>query len=600
MKHKFLCILLCLSMLTSGILLSSCANDKSGGNAGTETTEGDGNGAVGVGPRSTMTLTLWVPTSPDTTEEAIAQVEEAINQVTQPMYDTAIKLYAIPEDEYDEAVRDQVHAIETRIEEQEQAEIEKRKQEIENAKNGVDEDVTTAAETTGRASETESKYSLIVSSAPEYPHVESTQMDIFLMHGVDDYEYYANNLYLSPLDEELSGSSKTIKSYIYPDFLTAAMIDGTTYGIPNNHAVGEYTYFLVNKRLVEEEYLDPATLISLETTQQFVQDVAAYHPGVTPVYGVYEPNYYEYWSGQDPETFSVLTSRINAASSYDTDVKNIFQNIFSMYNYTQSTYLYKSYVEQGYVSTADDVGEFGVGFVKGTPEDIAKYEDEYYINIHQAPRGTKEDYCSAIFGISSYTKSVSRSMEILTLLNTDTEFRTILQYGAEGIHWKYDEEDDSFIVKLSDEYKMNLMDTGNMFITYPDYGETLDYWASAKAQNLDSYYPITLTFDEYQNEDNETLLKELDAFNRQIKAEVDAMSAAEFKANVDNGTLKDRVEQNDAYQKLTYVPADGDASSGKTEENGWNASASIVNLWKEYVTELLDGKEPGSDGSASA
>lgn len=592
MKHKFLCILLCISMLASGILLSGCANSGDSNSTGTDTTGEDGSAVV---TRSSMTLTLWVPTSPDTTEEAIAQTEEAINQVTQPLYDTAIKLYAIPEDEYDEAIRERVHTIEKTIEEQEQAEIEKRKQEIENAKNGVDGDATTAAQTTANPSETESKYSMIVTSAPEYPHVESTQMDIFLMRGLEEYEYYANNMYLSPLDEELAGSSKVLKSYIYPDFLSAAMIDGVTYGIPNNHAVGEYTYFLVNKRLVEEEYEDPETITSLESAQRFISNVAAYHQDVTPIYGVYEPSYYEYWSGQDPQTFSVLASRITKNSSYDVDVSSVFRNIFSISNFTQNTYLYKSYVEQGYVSTADDIGEFGVGFVKATPEEIAAYEDEYYINIHQAPRGTREEYCSAVFGVSSYTKDVSRAMEIITMLNTDTELRTILQYGAEGTHWKYDEEDSSYIVQLSDAYKMNLMDTGNMFITYPDYGETLDYWDAAKTQNLDSYYPITLSLSDYQNEDNKALLEEFDVFNQQIKAEIDAMSAAEFKANVDNGSLRERVENNEAYKKLTYIPAANDPNTGRTVENGWLPTASIVNLWTEYVTELLDGKEPGAE-----
>lgn len=591
MKHKFLCVLLCICMLASGTLLSSCANSNSGTTAGTDTTNEEGGAVV---TRSSMTLTLWVPTSPDTTEEAIALTEEAINQVTQPLYDTAIKLYAIPEDEYDEAIREQVHAIEKRIEEQEQAEIEKRKQEIENAKNGVD--ATTAVDTTKKVSEEDSKYSLIVNNAPQYPHVESTQMDIFLMRGLDEYEYYAGNMYLSALDESLSGSSKTLKSYIYPDFLSAAVIDGATYGIPNNHAIGEYTYFLVNKRLVEEEHLDPATIISFEGAREFIEDVAAYHTDVTPVYGAYEPSYYEYWSGQDTQTFSVLASRINASSSYDVDVNSVFRNIFSMNNYTQSTYLYKSYVEKGYVSTADDVGEFGVGFIKGTPEDIAEYEDEYYINIHQAPRGTKEEYCRAVFGISSYTKSVPRAMEILTLLNTDTDLRTILQYGAKGTHWKYDEGNENIIVQLSDEYKMNLLDTGNEFITFPDYGVPMKYWDFAKTQNLDSYYPITASFTGYQNEDNAALLEELDAFNQQIKAEVDAMSAEEFKNNIDQGILQERVEKNEVYMKLTYIPTDNDSRLGRTAENGWLPTGSIVNLWKEYATELLDGKVPGAEG----
>ena len=73
------------------------------------------------------------------------------------------------------------------------------------------------------------------------------------------------------------------------------------------------------------------------------------------------------------------------------------------------------------------------------------------------------------------------------------------------------------------------------------------------------------------------------------------MSAAEFKANVDNGSLRERVENNNAYKKLTYIPSGSDATTGLTVENGWIPNASIMNLWKEYVTELLGGKEPGAE-----
>jgi len=90
-------------------------------------------------------------------------------------------------------------------------------------------------------------------------------------------------------------------------------------------------------------------------------------------------------------------------------------------------------------------------------------------------------------------------------------------------------------------------------------------------------------------------LAELDALNQQVKAEVDAMSAAEFKNNMDQGILQERVEKSDAYQKLTYIPSGSDQHAGRTEENGWLPNASIVNLWKEFVTELL-GKEPGAEG----
>ena len=61
---------------------------------------------------------------------------------------------------------------------------------------------------------------------------------------------------------------------------------------------------------------------------------------------------------------------------------------------------------------------------------------------------------------------------------------------------------------------------------------------------------------------------------------------------IDSGTLQQRVENNEAYQKLTYVPSDRDAANGITPETGWNPEASIVNKWIEHFTDIL-GRAPG-------
>lgn len=576
MKKKLACILLCACMLAGTFLMTGCtpASDNTVNMQSGDETTGNTSGL----DRSSMTLSLWVPTSPDTTEEAIYAVEEAINQITQPEFDTAIKLYAIPDDQYDKVIKDRITLLETRINEAEQKAIDQRKAEIEAAKKGE----SAVAETTEYENPNmDGEYSLVVRGASGYTPVERNQMDIFLIHGQEDYDYYAENYYIESLSEEIANSSKSLKSFIYPAFFTAAENEGNIYGVPNNHAVGEFTYFLVNKRLVEEEYLDPAKLTSLSDCQQFIEDVAKYHKDVTPIYGDYAPSYYRFWSGKDQATFSALASRITA----DTPIEEVaFNNIFSYNNYTSNFYLYKHFKELGYVTTTEPK-EFGVGYVKCSAEEVQKYADKYNIITYLRPEGTRADYLESVFAVSTFTKSTSRSMEIITMLNTDEKLRTTLQYGAQGVHWKYDEENSDIIVKLSDEYKMNIEDTGNEFITYPDYGKSMDNWKYAKEQNLNSYYPITGNFKNYQNEDNAALLAEFDAFNADLKKRIDGMKADEFKSAI--ASLENEVEKNNCFQKLTYVPSDNDSKTGKTEENGWVASASIKNLWNEYFNEYM-------------
>lgn len=577
MKKKLVCFLLCACMLAGTFLMTGCSTAGTADGTNAEGTTGNASSL----DRSSMTLSLWVPTSEDTTEEALYAVEEAINQITQAEYDTAVKLYAIPDSEYDSTVRERVTMLETRIKESEQKAIDERKKQIEAAKNGE----AYVAETTEYENPNmDGEYSLVVRGASGYTPVEKNQMDIFLIRGEENYDYYAENYYIEALDEEIENNSKVLKSCIYPDFFVAAQNAGSVYGIPNNHAIGEFTYFLVNKRLVAEEYLNPDKLSSLSDCQQFIEDIAKYHKDVTPIYGDYAPSYYRFWSGKDQATFSTLASRIMG----DTPLEEVsFSNIFKFNNYTSNLYLYKSFKEKGYVATTEPA-EFGVGYVRCSAQDVQKYADDYYISTYLRPEGTRADYLQSVFAVSTYTKSVSRSMEIITMLNTNTKLRTILQYGAEGVHWKYDEENSDIIVKLSDEYKMNIEDTGNEFMTYPDYGVSMDGWKFAKEQNLQSYYPITGNFTNYQNEANAQLLAGFDAFNAQIKTRIDGMSAEEFRSSI--AGLANEVEKNDYFQKLTYVPSDNDSKTGRTEDKGWVAGASIQNLWNEYLNEV-NGEE---------
>lgn len=570
MKKRIVSILLCMAMLVTGAAFTGC--DSIGGTTTDTTGEENSNSPL---DRSSMTLTLWVPTKEGTTEEALYAVEEAINRITQAEYDTAIKLYAVPDAEYEKTVKERMKLIEERIKQEEQEAIDRRKQEIEAAKNGE----TLVEGTTAYINPNmDGDLSLVVRGATGYTNVERNQMDIFLIRGADDYQYYIDNFYVQSLNEDLNGSCKVLNSYIFPDFITAANVGGSVYGIPNNHEIGEYTYFLVNKKLADAEYLDPDKLTNLSECQSFIEDVATYHPGVTPVYGKYEPSYYKYYSANDQSEFSVLASRVTPDLQYESLT---IDNIFGFNNFTSNYYLYKSFVEKGYVST-EEVDEFGVGYVTCTASEVQKYADDYYINVFKRPEGKKEDYLQSMFAVSTYSKSVNRSMEIITMLNTDTELRTILQYGAQGTHWKYDEENSGVIVKLSDDYQMNLIDTGNVYMTYPDYGVSLDFWKDIQAQNLDSYLPLTYSFN-YRNEDNAALLAELDRLSAEIWNEIQGMSANDFRSSISR--LQSRVAANDAYQKLTYIPVDNDASKGRTPENGWKPEASISNQLAEIISE---------------
>lgn len=105
-----------------------------------------------------------------------------------------------------------------------------------------DDTVTTEAETI------KNEYGI---SELKYPDALPNQVDIVCVCGYDNYQRYIKNGWLAELNEELSGSSKAILTYVNDKFMDAAKSGDATYGIPNNKAIGSYKYLLINKELFD-------------------------------------------------------------------------------------------------------------------------------------------------------------------------------------------------------------------------------------------------------------------------------------------------------------------------------------------------------------
>jgi putative aldouronate transport system substrate-binding protein len=155
-----------------------------------------------------------------------------------------------------------------------------------------------------------------------------------------------------------------------------------------------------------------------------------------------------------------------------------------------------------------------------------------------------------MFAVSSYTKDVNRSMEIITALNTDPELRTILQYGVEDKHWKVNDENPDVIDVISDDYKMNILETGNVYMTYPAAGVSKDVWEYSKTQNLASQVSPYYGFDiaNYDTTVIDEYLVQLEQYSKEIYDRIEAMSAQEFSDGL--SALRKEVNANEVILRL--------------------------------------------------
>ena len=459
----------------------------------------------------------------DMRREQYAAVVEEINGITKAKYKIQLNIEFYTEEQYYDILESKLEAIELYNVEKKDAEKEYKKF-VRNEKRSGNMDELKAYELFVEKYPDMGKYidkpvgedEKIEEDVKEdiYPEISEDQVDILFLGDYDKYMDYIDKNWLASIGDTLkTGTAKKLTSYIYPAFLNAAKTDKGYFAIPNNTIVGEYTTLLVNKEMCDK-YSDISVISDLYTALDLIADVAEYESNIDPVWYSSYRGYtnVHFWSVEmgkdeegydtytfDPDKFSVLGATYNP----DYTSKIIGQpNCYSFGNLLQNDDFINQLValttleEKGYYGADGSENDFAVGIVKGTKEELEVYSDDYYFVTLEYPVAEKQDLFKSMFAVSSYTSDVNRSMEIITLLNTNETFRNLLQYGIRGVN--YDLTEGELATRTTDNlYVMDINKTGNMFIAYPDADKGMTYEAleNAKKQDLEVKFNPTINFE---------------------------------------------------------------------------------------------------------
>lgn len=506
MKKRLQCLFLTFVLLAT-CLLTACGKEQ---DVDTITMNDGSNDSPA------MTITLWGIKGDNTTDEAVALVEEAMSAVTKSEFNTALELNLFTYDEYKDKLEERLDEIADQ-KKLEAAEADQKKAVAMLYKKDKE------SETVETVSEDLTSINEIGISEVIYPEPDPAQLDIFFIPDYDTFVEYQKAGHLSALDTELESTGKLMKTYIHPNILNAGKINNTTYAIINNKPIGEYTYMLLNKELLDKYYYDVDDIPLFSSADAFIMDVAANEPGITPVLDDFDPIGIQYFTADGEK--SVVGNMLAASAYKSSDAYGVPRILFTISTYVDHIKQLKKYQSLGYIGDGTaDIGEFAVGVVKGNAADVAKYEDKYEVVVLQKPHVDNSVY-SDMFAISAYTKDITRSMEVLCALNTNSELRNIFAYGVKGVHYTLDAE--GVVVKLNNDYDTPLEYTGNMFITYPPEGSSPDIWENCKNQNLeivdDPYFGFF-----YKDMVDEELVKKIAEISKKYFAELDAVPYAQF------------------------------------------------------------------------
>lgn len=454
MKKGILCILLSLLLLAP--MFASCQQEADF----TET--------------EASIYTLYTIVDESTTDEAIHQVELALNRILFYRLGVILKLEMVTEEEYDKLIEDKF------------AEMEAYQLEKKNNKKATSSVASTDEETSIDVISGDDVLDLL-EEGQDIP-LDEPRLDIFLVRGYDDYYELATANKLAALDEKLNNEAKSLKSSIHSTLFTAAKVGGKTYGVPVNNAIGEYTYLVFDKELLTKYGKDPNTLKSIEDLQDYLDEIKANEPDVVPLKNAMVSTDLSFLSN---EGFPAMIVDGNVVDAY---ANSKFKNYFAML----ARYQALGYIADNNVAESDDGARYAVRIETGNIDSIsARLADtgyEYDYSMYSAPLATNETTIDNIFCVSEYVVSneLTDVMKIVTAINTDAQLMNLLTYGVENENYVLDDEGQ--VERLNDSYIIDPNHAGNCFITYTLKGENPDKWNNDIKQNQDAIVSPSLGF----------------------------------------------------------------------------------------------------------
>lgn len=487
MKKRLLSLFLCVLTIVSSFMMASCSDDegalarKAAGGRDYEFTTTSSNAPI--------TICIYSIRGKNTTDEAIELVEKELSRIAVNRYNTYIDLILIDEEDY-------ASMIFTKV-----------KNAIATYNSSLIKDITTVSEddlAEIRQSNVDYYYTDLGGNKQPYGVKEATNLpsevlngtlDIFLCYtpeggngalyesGVpfvkDGVEYgmfdiLYNEKALAPLNSYLNTMYSDLKNIAYthameyvtrPSDPAKPQSSKDVFAIPNNYTYGSYDYIVFNDKYVSE-FTSPEG--HGYNKQDYVDNKAMMSQLVQEVYAKYEGG-----AAQGNKIYTEIEF-----SSYEEYIE-----------FTKGNYAGK---KDGYIN------DFAIAKIKnGTLATEKLFKDEnkhnnldvYREAVHEVGNALDTDgnlimnpeLCESMFciglnnmGAEQDGARVKRSLDILKLINTNVEFRNILQYGVVGTHYtQYSEDEDvnpiNSLARPETQYDQSDVAKyfGNMFLLYP-------------------------------------------------------------------------------------------------------------------------------------
>ena len=389
MKKRITATLLCAAMVLGS--LAGCGSQGTAGSAAsTQAPSGENTEAASQAPSETkastgdmVTLSLYIPTLAPYTEEAIAEVQDAVNEHLADNYGIQTKLVYTEIGNFEKAI---------------------------NLAMTTDElDVTCYFTGTGQLSN------------------------------------YVNNGQLLDITDYFNNASDELKNSFTEAEITASSMNGRMYGLVRKYQYGGTEVAVLNKDIVEEMGIDPASVTDMESLGEVLYKVHEAHPEIYALVpqSMNDMTWGSPWIGGIGLTSFAYTNDIDS-----TEVKSVFEleNFREFCSYTHKWYQDGLIMADAISNTQEgsSMVTAGAAFATLHNADIDPLETLYPNTVSTSefvsPRAIPTDIGNLQYGISANSAHPEEAFTLLSALDTDAKLHTLLSYGIEGKHYVINED----------------------------------------------------------------------------------------------------------------------------------------------------------------
>lgn len=356
-----------------------------------------------------------------------------------------------------------------------------------------------------------------------------------------------------------SEQGKKLKETIDERFWEGASIHGKIYGVPNQKELGVAPMWVFTKEYVDKYNIPYQDIHTLEDLEPWLKIIKENEPGVVPLYITKGFSYTVFFDQLvDPIGVEVNDDSLTIKNMFETE--EMKKNLETLRRFYQLGYI------NGDSATAQDDKSVKRLVTKGDGQPYAEkiWSKDLGYEVVSSPivdtLVTNGSATGSLIAISSNSKNKEKAFEFLTLLNTDSYVRNLLNFGLEGVHYEKVGENSIKILNPDQRrYEIPYFALGNLFITYTLDSEPETKWEDFKEFNDEAKVSPALGF----KFDASKVSSELAAINNVLE---------EFKQTLYSGSVDVEEYLGKLNAKLKEQGIDRVITEMQSQINEWKAN----------------------------